>query len=293
MENKNQDQDKTKHKNRRRIIVSILLSILLFFLSCIFAVLMILRPGNAGVFIRNSYFAAFIVDTEFAHYFLYQLNGLYFHEAEVDIFTLSDFVQSDAVSREIRKVALNYSRAFTSGNHDYNITVEEVYDMVVRLEPEFYKLFNHHMTESDYQHFAQTLDDILDFRSLSVEALIEDLHIVEYIPYLHLFFWLVWIVGLLWCVLVFFTFWYHRRGKFIALIYAGIPVLLTGLTYLTIWLRFDVLRDSLTNFTVYWLSLLGAGVLYLFKWYGIGFAVVGALAVAAYFVLKTKKVKDT
>jgi len=275
-----------KGKGIWKVIVGILLSILLFFLSCIFAVLMLLRPGNAGVIIQNTHFIWAFNETELSHYFLYQLNGLYFHEAEIDIFTLGDFIQSDAVSKEIRGVVLKYTRAFTSGNHEYAITVEEAYDIVVRLEPELYKLFDHHMTESDYRHFAQTLDDILDFRSLSVEAIIEDLHLVALIPYLHLFFWLVWIVGLLWCALVFFVFWYHRRGKFIAFLYAGIPVLLTGLTILTIWLRFDVLRESLTSLSVYRLTMLGAGVLYLLKWYGFSFAIVGALAVAAYFVLK-------
>ena len=288
---KEQEKDKAKTKRHGKIIIGILLSILLFFLSCVLVVLMILRPGNTDIIVKKSSFASLIVDTEFAHYFLYQLNGLYFHEAEVDIFTLGDFVQSDAVSKEIRKIVLKYSRAFTSGNHDYIITTDEVYDIVIRLGPEFYKLFDHYMTESDYRHFAQTMDDILDFRSLSVEAIIEDLHLVSFIPYMHLFFWLVWIAGLLWCALVFFIFLYHRRGNLIAFLYAGIPVLLTGLTFLTIWIRFDVLRETLTNFTVFRLSMLGGGVLYLFMWYGIGFAVVGALAIAAYFVQNIKAVR--
>ena len=291
-QNKEKNKEKKKSKKRGKVIIGILLSIFLFILSCIFTVLMLLRPGNTGIIVGKSSFATLIVDTEFAQYFLYQLNGLYFHEAEVDIFTLSDFVQSDAVSKEIQRVVLNYSRAFTSGNHDYAITTDEVYDIVIKLEPEFYKLFDYHMTESDYRHFAQTLDDIMDFRSLSVEAIIEDLHLVALIPYLHLFFWLVWIVGFLWCALLFLIFWYHRRVKLIAFLYAGIPVLLTGLTFLTIWMRFDVFRESLTSFTVYRLTLLGAGVLYLFKWYGIGFAVVGALAVTAYFVQKIKAVRS-
>jgi len=295
-QDKEQEQDKNKEKKNCKgqgnVIVSILLSILLFFLSCVFVVLMILRPGNTGIIVRKSSFASLIVDTEFAHYFLYQLNGLYFHETEIDIFTLGDFVQNEAVSKEIRRIVLNYSRAFTSGNHDYTITTDEVYDIVVRLEPEFNKLFDYHMTETDYRHFAQTLDDILDFRSLSVEAIIEDLHLVAFIPYMHLFFWLVWIVGLLWCALVFFIYWYHRRGNLSAFFYSGIPILLTGLTFLTVWLRFDVFRESLTNFTVFRLSMFGGGVLFLFMWYGIGFAVVGALAVAAYFVLKIKAVRS-
>ena len=280
-----------KGKTRKKIIISTLLSILLFFLSCIFAILMILRPGNAGVIIRNTNFIWAFNETELSHYFLYQLNGLYFHEAEIDIFDLGDFIQSEAVSKEISRIALKYSRAFTSGKHDYAITKEEVYDIVVKLEPELYELFEYHMTESDYQHFAQTLDDILDFRSLSVEAIIEDLHLVAFIPYLHLFFWLVWIVGLLWSALIFLIFWYQRRGNFIAFLYTGIPVLLSGLTYLTIWMRYDYLRETLTNLSIYRLTMLAAGVLYLLKWYALAFAIVGALAVAAYFVLKIKPLR--
>jgi len=284
-------KNESKCRGWRKVFIGVLLSILMFFLSCIFTVLMILRPGNIGVIVRKMDFVWAVNQTEFSHYFLYQLNGLYFHEAEVDIFTLADFVQSEAFSKQLQKIVLKYSRAFTSGKHDYTITTDEVYDIMVRLEPEFNELFDHQMTESDFRHFAQTLDDIFDFRSLSVEAIIEDMHLVAFIPYLHLFFYLVWIVGLLWCALLLFIFWYHRRGIFPAFLCAGIPVLLSGLTFLTLWFKFDFYRDSLTDVTIYRITKAGAGVLYLFKLYGIGFTVAGALAVAAYFVLKIKAVR--
>jgi hypothetical protein len=210
----------------------------MFLLSCAFAVLLTLRSGNIGSIIRNIEIAEILDGTEYSYYLVHQINGLPFHDAQVSIYDIEEFIKSDAVSREIGGVMDGYLRAFAQGDLDYYLTADEIIRISRSLEPEFNDLFDHRMTEADHERLARTIDDIVDFRGLRVGDIIDDIgididtYIDTTILYLLVSSYLLWGVGFL-CVLTLgLIFLHHRRRVADAFRFAGIPIMLSGLLYL-------------------------------------------------------------
>ena len=279
-------------KRRANVFISVMLCIVLFLFSCIFAILLILRVGNAAVIVKHTDLYWIIHETEISHYLLFQLNGLHFHDTEIDLMDVDEFIKIDAVSREIGGVVDGYARAFLAGDLDYYLTTDEIYIISTNLEPELNSLFNYHMTDTDHKHFAQTLDDIMNFRALTVGGIIEDVGIENAITYFRIYTYLVWVVGLFWAVIIFLIFYRQKKKIADAFLLVGIPVALTGLIFLAVWLLFDIFPWIFNNFTLYFLARSAGGLLYLFMWHGFAFVAVGVLSIAAYFVLPRLSMKN-
>jgi len=249
-----------------------------------------IRTGNVARVVRDTNIANIIEDTEISYYMLYQLNGLPFNDSELDLHDVEVFLRSDAVSNEIGNVAGGYARALTRGDLNYYLTTEEIVEIVQNLEPEVNDLFDHQMTEADNVRFARIIDDIMGFNGLTVEAILDDVGIGNAIPFLVISPYLLLLTGLL-CFAIMFAF-YCLNKKRIANVYllSGIPIILTGLIYLTagLVLRYfpEMLPDSLYRFTRF-----TGGVVSLVITYGIVVSVVGLLFIMIFAILKQNNIK--
>jgi len=266
-------------------LLSAVLCLFMFIFSFVFITALILRVENTAIIIRNIDITGVLFDTEIAYYMESQLNGLPFNNSYITLNEIENFIKSDAVSNEIGKVAGKYTSALSAGDFDYHITTGEVFELSKNLAPELYELFDHRMTEEDYGHFVRTLDDILDFRGLSINGLLEDFGINAAIPYLLLSPFLVWGTGII-CILCLLLICLHHKSNIkSALIFAGIPVALSGLVYIAAGVITGfypgLLSDSINR-----LLMLAGGFIILAVRYGIIFTTTGLLSVAAYFVVR-------
>jgi hypothetical protein len=278
-----------EHENVRRAngFLSVILSILLFLFSCVFIILLVLRFENAAVIIRNTDILEILDDTEISYYIVHQLNGLPFNDSELDFSDVEEFIRSDAVSNEIGDVVDRYARALARGDFDYHLTTDDILDISKNLEPELQDLFDHHMTEADHEHFARTLDDIVDFEGFSVGGVIDEIGIDGAIPFISVSHYLLWGVGIL-CVVLLLLIFLHHRGRFAdAFKNAGIPIMLSGFVFLAVWLVFDVYPQMFGD-TVYNLARFTGGLTYLIMRYGITLAVAGILSITISIVLKRR-----
>jgi len=261
----------------------------LFLFSSLFALLLVLRPGNIAAIVRNTDVYMVLYQTEFEYYMVNQLNGIYFREQEVDLFNIHMFIVSDAVSEEIGNVMNRYIQAMVKGDLDYYLTTDDIFEITKNFEPELYNLFNHHMTEAEQEHFARTVDDIMDFRALTVEGIIKDTGIDNAIMYIRIYTSLVWIAGFICAVILFFIFYLHRKKITGAFLLAGVPIVLTGLVYISIWVVFDLYPQILPG-SLYRFVRFSGGLTYLFVRHGIAFTAVGISSIAAFFVLNLKPI---
>ena len=277
-------------KRRVSILITILLSILLFLFTCAFIVLLVLRAGNSARILRNIDITGLFDETDLAYYIEYQLHGLPFNNNEIWFYKVEYLLMSEAATDEIGGVIERYSRALARGDLDYYLTDDDILGILHNLEPELNILFEHQMTEADYEHFVSTLDDILDFRGLTVDGIfvdLEDFGINTTIPRLLLSSFLLWVAGILFTAALFVIFMYNRKRIAYAFLIAGIPVILSGLIYLTIGVIFSYYMELLSD-ALYSLTRFTDGLAYLFMWHGIVFAVLGLLSVVAYIILKSK-----
>jgi len=264
--------------------------ILMFLLTCIFIGLLMIRAGNTAVIIRHTDFAEIIDETEISYYIVNTLNNLPFNEMEIDIFTVEEFIKSDAVSDEIGNVAQRYANALTRGDLDFHLSSDDVFNIVMNLEPEFSELFDHQMTTEDSDRLARTINDIVGFEGFRVGDILEDVGIGNTIPFLFISPYLLIFVGILCFVVVLTLFWLNKNKPANAFPLAGIPVLITGLILLAGWLVLNyyphLLGETLMRFT-----RITGGVAYLLMLHGIVTASVGLIFSLLYFFFKPRIVK--
>jgi len=267
--------------------LSVLLCLLAIIFLCIFNVLLIFRSANVAHFIRHTDITGIIGDTDFSYYIVHQFNGLHFHDEELDFNDVEAFIKNEAVSDEIGGVVDGYLKAFAEGDLDYYITTDEVVVIARNLEPEFRELFDHQMTEEDFEYLARTLDDVIDFEGMSVGGIIYDLDIdIDMtIPRLLVTPYLLWGVGLL-CALILLTIILLRRKKIdSALLAAGIPVLLAGGIIFAGGIYIAGLPES-SGDSLYFLSKVIDGPVLLFNRHGIVTAAAGAIIILISFIFK-------
>jgi len=242
-----------------------------------------LRVGNVAVILRNTDIARILDDTEIAYYMEVQLNGLPFNNSNITLDEIEDFIKAEAVSNEIGGIIGRYADELSAGNLKYHITAGEVFEITQNLEPELHDLFDHKMTKDDHEHFVRILDDILDFRGLSINGILEDVGINAMIPYLLFSPFLIWGIGILCVLCILLICFYHRSRIKNALLFAGIPVALSGLMFLTAGIIVGTYPELLSD-TLYRLARLAGGVAYLAVRYGIIFTAAGVLSVTTYFI---------
>lgn len=269
--------------------LSAVLCLMMFLFTCAFALLLALRAGNVATIIRNTDFLEILDGTEFSHYIVHQLNGLPFHDAEISFSDVEDFIKSDAVSGEIGGLVDGYARAFAEGNLYYHITSDDILGIVRNLEPEFNDLFDHNLTEAEIENFARTLDDILDLSGLSVGDLLYELEINTTVPYLIISSYLLWGAGILCATTLIVTFIHHRRRVSDAFIYAGIPIMLSGLLCLTVGVIFISYPEILGD-TLHGIARITGGLAYLVRRYGIILTTTGIVFIAVHILVKPVKI---
>jgi len=257
----------------------------MFVLSFVLIALLILRPGNASGVIKNTDISGILKDTDIAYYMEHQLNGLPFNETQIDLYDIEDFIKTDAVTNEIVGVINRYSRALTNRNLDYFLTAYEIFEISSNLGPEFYDLFGHHMTETDYRLFAAVLDDILDFGGLSAGDIIDELNIGTVIPYLILTSYLLWGVILLFAAAIIVIYLRNREMYSNVFLIAGIPVLLSGLIYLTSGILLGSFPEVLGG-RLYSYARVAAGAVNIIITLSIIFTALGVLSIVVYCILR-------
>jgi len=212
--------------------LSALLYIVTIVSICAFIGLSVLRSLGVGHVIRNTDILSILEDAavgEHTYYIVDQVNGLHFNNNEVTLEDINDFIQSEAVSDEIGSIIDDYANAFILGNPDHHITTDDIVSIARNLEPELYEFFDHRMTDEDFEHLASTMDDILDFDSLNVSGLMEDLDVDLSVPLILISPMLIWSVGIL-CVLLLAAIFILRRGNPAdAALAVGIPIAFSGL----------------------------------------------------------------
>jgi len=224
----------------------------------VFIGLLVLRSFGVGHIIRNADIYGILdiaIEEEYSDYIVDQINNLFFHDEEITLADVEDFIKSDAVSDEIGSIIDGYANAMALGNLEHHVTIDEIVDMINNLEPEFEEFFDHHMSEDEVKYLAQTLDDILDFESLSIDGLMQDFNVdFKFLLFVisPLLFWSITFVSAL---LLFFIFFIHRRNLAKASLSTGIPVAAAGLIiFITgIWIeRFPgALGETIQSFEAF------------------------------------------
>ena len=260
----------------------------MFILTCVFIILLVLRVGNVANVIRNTEITEILYDTEISYYILNQIYSLPFNDTWFELSDVEEFIRSDAVSNEIGNVAGAYVNAIIKGDYDYYLTTGEIVLIAQNLEPELSQLFDHQLTEADYEHIAVILDDIIDFRGLNAGYIVG--YVVEEvgidIKLLRLFVSpvLLWGAGILCAITVLFTFLLHWKRIPDAFLFTGVPIMLSGLACYAAWVICayypHMLGDTLSGLLRY-----AGGLVPLIKWHGIAFTVAGILTVITGCVL--------
>ena len=279
---------KFSYKRFLKNLITVGLCILIFIFTCIFIALLIFRVGNTAVLLENTDISGILYDTEIAYYMESQLNGLPFNNSYITLYEIEVFIKSEAVSNEIAGIAKRYTRELSAGNLDYHITAGDVFVLSQNLSPELFDLFGHQMTDADYRLFVRTLDDILDFRGLTIKGILEDLKISTATARLLLSPYPVWAAGILWILNILILCLFHKDNPEKTLLSAGIPVLVSGFIFLTAGVipRFypELISGTLGRFT-------GAagGILLLAFRYGIVFSAAGVFSVTARIILGCRR----
>jgi len=268
--------------------LSAVLCILAIFTTLVFIILLALRAGNIGYIIRNAEidFSGIMNDTEMSHYIVNQINGLDFHDSEVNFYDIEEFLMTDAVSDELGVVIGGFAKAFTEGNLDHHLTVDDIADIAKSLEPELEDLFGHKITEEQYLHIAETLDDIVDFSSYTVGGIMEDVVEVDMaIPFIFFSPYLLWGTGIL-CILLLLIIFFRRRAYIAdALLAVGIPIIIPGSICLLLAFYAGSYPQTFGE-TFVSLSRFLSGPIQLVMQYGLSFAIAGAAIILISLVFR-------
>jgi len=215
------------------LILSVLLSVVAIFGICFFIALLTVRSFGVGHIIRNTDILGALEDFstgEHAYYIVDQVNGLPFSETEVTLYDIEEFIKREHVTDEIERIVGGYATALMLGNLGHHITVDDIIIAARNIEPELHDFFDHRMTDDDFYRLAQTLDDILDFDSLSLEGILLDLDMdISPLPLILLSPVLLWVVGLLSAGILLILFLLRKSNIAAAMFSAGLPVFLSGL----------------------------------------------------------------
>jgi len=195
--------------------------------------LLVLRSFGVGHIIRNTDILGILEDFstgEHAYYIIDQVNSLTFNETEITLYDIEEFIKRETVTDELERIVGGYATALMLGNFGHHITVDDVITSARNIEPELYDFFDHRMTEDDFYRLAHTLDDILDFDSLSLEGIMMDFDMeMSPLPLILLSPVFLWVVGLLSAGFLLMLFLLRKRNIAAAILSTGIPVALAGL----------------------------------------------------------------
>jgi len=223
---------------------------------------------------------------EHSYYITNQLNGLYFHDTELTLEDIEEFIQRDTVSNEIGGVIDGYARAFVVGDLDYFITTDELADIARNIEPELNELFHVRLTDDEIEYLAEAIDDIIDFEGFSVGYIIEDFELDMTIPNLFLGSSLRWAFGLFSVALLLIIFILRRGNIADALLGVGMPIIISGILAFICGLTMSAYPQFFGE-TFYALSRFIDGPIYLMTQHGFAFAAAGATLIVVSIVMNS------
>jgi len=253
----------------------------------------VIRTANAATIIQRTDVLGVLAETEFAEHSYYitnQLNGLHFHDEDLTLEDIEEFIKLDTVSNEIGGVIDGYARAFVQGDLEHHLTTDDIVIIARNIEPELQELFDHRLTADDIEHLAEALDDVIDFDSFKVGYIIEDFELDMTIPNLFLGSTLRWVFGLLSLALLVIIFILRRGNTADALLGTGLPIIFSGLLSFAFGIMMDT-RPEFFGETFYALSKFLDGPIYLMKQYGFAFAAVGATLIVVSIVINSARPK--
>jgi len=279
-----------KHKKPNKA-----LSVFFGFLSTVFLLLFIMlivfhslsvTPIVQDV-LDDLYIAYLLEDFDYhnEYYIWHQVNGLPFNETHVTYDDIEAFIRSDAVSGEIGGVLDGYIRALAAGDLSHHITTGDIIDISKNVRPELNELFGHQMTDEDIEQFAVILDDIVDFNTMSVDGMMDELNIELPVPLFLISTNMLLIAGAINVLLLAAIIFLYRKdlpGGFIA---ACIPVTLSGSIVFICALWLDAFSQSLSQTLHRYAIHLGSPAVHM-KQYGFIFAGAGILIIVISAVIK-------
>jgi len=272
-------------------ILSVILCTVLFIFTCLFAAVLLLRTDFLPLIIREADIIEVLEDTEISYYILSQLNSLPFVETEVDLYDLQEFIKTEAVSNEIGNVFSEFTRALGTNDLEFHLTNNDVLRIVQNLEPEFHDLLDHRMTEADNIVLTRTLDDVLDFETMTVSGIMYDAGIDIVVPRLLFSPLLLWGVGILILVTICTIFLLNSKSIPKALALSGIPIMISGFLYLITGVVFSTFPDLLSG-TLHTLSRLTGPMMHLVIRCGIILLAIGATFIVACLLKRRKDVQN-
>jgi len=277
------------YANKRfiRSFISVFLSLLLFVLVSLFTARLLLQVDNAALVIRDIDIAETFRDTEFAHYIVSQINSLPFNNWVIDINDVEVLIKNEAVSSEIEEILSAYISALNNNDLDYHITNGEVIDAVTRLEPEISRFFGHYMTAEDNLTLTRTLDDVIDFRGLTVRGILYDVGINPIVPRLIVSPFMIWGTGIFILITLCFIFLTNIDSISKAFLMSGIPIVISGVVYLLTGVVFCSYPDLLSGM-LHTLSRLTGGIMLLVIRYGIVLTAIGVALIVVSLIIRLK-----
>jgi len=263
---------------------------------CAFIVLLALRAVNIlpGI-IQHTDFLGMLEQSEegeHAYYITDQINGLPFSNTEVTLEDLDALIKSDAVSEEISVIADGYVRAFGRGDLDHHVTADDIAAAARNIKPELNDFFDHQMTESDIKQMAHTLDDIIDFKSMTLGGLMEDFDIEPeeiQLPFFVTSSIPLWIAGLISAIILFLIFLIRSGNVAGASLAVGIPVALAGLFMFAGSLYFSAYPEVFGETVYHYFEQYSAyidGPVNKTTQYGFAFSAAGVLIIVISFMIR-------
>jgi hypothetical protein len=276
-------------QKKPNVILSVILGILAILGICFFIALLTVRSFGVGHIIRNTDVLGILEDFstgEHAYYIIDQVNGLPFNETEVTLYDIEEFIKREEVTDEIDRIVDGYATALMLGNFGHHLTVDDIITAARNIAPELNDFFEHSMTDDDFQRLAQTLDDIMDLNSMSLEGIIEDLDMdMSPLPLILLSPALLWVVGLISGGLLLVLFLLRKRNIAAAILSVGTPIILSGLISLGAG-TFVTSRLEAADGEQVWFSRFLEDPVQLFTQLGLITAVAGAVIIVVSLVVR-------
>jgi len=273
-------------KTKKETVISVLLSILTAAVLCIFIGLMLLRTADIPHITKNILneinIGALIEEIDDTRYLLDQINSLPINNNTITYPCLDIFFKLENVAHEFGIVMERYMNAFAFGDFDYHITIDDIIDHSLNIEPELSWFFIRELSYEDNEYLAIVLDDILDLSSLSVDGIAEDFGINFTTPRLLLSLTTFWLTGFIFAGLLMVVIFINKRNLPVAFIYAGVSIALSGLIVFITGLWFEASSLSLIESGDLMLIFL-EGSIGSMSQYGFTFAAVGVLIFAVSF----------
>jgi len=272
-------------------LLSVFLGVLTTIFLLIFIILSVLHSTSVTPIVKDvidDTYIAYHLETFDYHneyYIWYQINGLYFNETHVTYDDLEVFIKSDAVSEEIGNMLDGYVRALAAGDFDHHITTGDVIIALENIKPELNDLFDHQMTDENIESLAGVLNDILDFDTMSISGMMDELDIELPVPHFLISTNLLVAAGIISLIMLGLIIFLYRKDLPGGFLYAGIPIASAGLIAFisAVWL--NAFSESLSQ-TVHRLAIHIEGPASKMNQYGLIFTAAGVLIIVISFLLK-------